>query len=385
MSHNTLNIEERKEPVLFTKHAKYFIRFLNVLPARLASHDCTRPTIAFYSVCGLDVLNSLHLLTPQMRKDIIEWIYTGLVEPYENEPCRGGFQGSRVKINSDDKQLLDSIRCYQWGHLAMTYTSICVLITLGDDLSRLNRQSIVDGVATNQRSDGSFSACINGCESDMRFVYCAAAICHLLDYWGNVDKDKMYSFIKDSIRYDYGVSQSGEGESHGGTTFCAIAALHLSGQLGRLDEKTLEGIKRWCLFRQIDGFQGRPNKPVDTCYSFWIGATLRILNAFTLTDYIENRKYILETQDTIVGGFSKWAQSSTDPFHTYFGICGLSFLEEPGLATVMPSLNIAMPAYKRLQQLHAQWRTNSTDDKYFNSTKEHESDTDTITSPLIKA
>lgn len=41
---------------------------------------------------------------------------------------------------------------------------------------------------------------------------------------------------------------------------------------------------------QIDGFQGRPNKPVDTCYSFWIGASLKILNAFHLTDYEENRR-----------------------------------------------------------------------------------------------
>lgn len=29
----------------------------------------------------------------------------------------------------------------------------------------------------------------------MRFVFCAAAICHLLDYWGDVDKEKMFQFI----------------------------------------------------------------------------------------------------------------------------------------------------------------------------------------------
>ena len=28
--------------------------------------------------------------------------------------------------------------------------------------------------------------------------------------------------------------------------------------------------------RQQSGFQGRPNKPVDTCYSFWVGATLKV-------------------------------------------------------------------------------------------------------------
>lgn len=53
-------------------------------------------------------------------------------------------------------------------------------------------------------------------------------------------------------RYDFGFSQHLEGESHGGTTFCALAALQLSGQLHRFDEQTLEGIKRWLLFRQVN-------------------------------------------------------------------------------------------------------------------------------------
>lgn len=48
-------------------------------------------------------------------------------------------------LKTQDVQLLENARAYQWGHLAMTYTSIGVLITLGDDLSRLNRKSIVDG------------------------------------------------------------------------------------------------------------------------------------------------------------------------------------------------------------------------------------------------
>lgn len=101
----------------------------------------------------------------------------------------------------------------------MTYTSIGILVTLGDDLSRLDRKSIVDGklkpkpnkacrikiiylqsgVAAVQRQDGSFSACIDGSENDMRFVFCAAAICHMLDYWGDVNKEKMYEFIMNSI------------------------------------------------------------------------------------------------------------------------------------------------------------------------------------------
>lgn len=44
----------------------------------------------------------------------------------------------------------------------MTYTSIAVLAILGDDLSRLNRKAIIEGVAAVQRADGSFSASVEG-------------------------------------------------------------------------------------------------------------------------------------------------------------------------------------------------------------------------------
>lgn len=144
---------------------------------------------------------------------------------------------------------------YKWGHLAMTYLGIAILLALGDDLSRLDRKAIIEGVAATQKPDGSFSASVEGTEHDMRFVYCAACICAMLDDWGTVDKAKMRDYILRSVRYDYGISQHYEMESHGGTTFCAIAALDLSGQLADLPLRMREGMKRWLIMRQLDGFQ----------------------------------------------------------------------------------------------------------------------------------
>lgn len=89
-----------------------------------------------------------------------------------------------------------------------------------------------------------------------------------------------------------------------------------------------EGLKKWCLLRQKTGFQGRPNKPADTCYSFWIGASLQVrvsvwrfqyythdtstivltvqlLGAAHLVDRFWNRRYVLSTQEEY-GGFAKW-------------------------------------------------------------------------------
>lgn len=110
--------------------------------------------------------------------------------------------------------------------------------------------------------------------------------------------------------------------------------------------------------RQVSGFQGRPNKPVDTCYSFWIGGTLRLLDALEMVDFGENRKYIMSTQDNIIGGFRKWPDGNmTDPMHTYLGLCGLSLMNEEGLSPIQPSLNVTERAYKYLKKIHETWNS----------------------------
>lgn len=274
-----------------------------------SSLNMNRVTLAFFAVCGLDVLNSLDLLSEKRRREICDWIYrfqiVSNVDDDDNntdgssgdvsKSC-SGFQGSSTLniLNSDPKTC--GSEKYKWGHLAMTYTGISMLITLGDDLTRLNRKAIVEGVAAVQRDDGSFSASIEGNEHDMRFVYCAAAICNMLDDWGTVDKKLMAEYIKKSIvrlqtkqffsnftrilyacqmtfeilkfnyfpkfhftrlqqRYDCGVSQHYDMESHGGTTFCAIAALHLSEQIDILPETTRDRLIRWLVFRQVTFFR----------------------------------------------------------------------------------------------------------------------------------
>lgn len=157
--------------------------------------------------------------------------------------------------------------------------------------------------------------------------------------------------------YDYGIAQCPELESHGGTTFCALATLSLTNQLDKLSEQQVEGLKRWLLFRQVDGFQGRPNKPVDTCYSFWVGASLKMLDVLQFSNYGNNRRYVYETQDTVVGGFSKWPDTCTDPMHTYLGLAGLSLIGESGLIEIEPTLNITKRAYEHLKSLHAKWES----------------------------
>jgi geranylgeranyl transferase type-1 subunit beta len=156
--------------------------------------------------------------------------------------------------------------------------------------------------------------------------------------------------------YEGAIGQGPGLEAHGGSTYCAIAALVLMDRLDVFSPDQLDKLQRWLLLRQINGFQGRPNKPDDTCYSFWVGASLRVrlfrkqfhlklifglkilkycciykwkidkpaiflqlLGASQFIDEKRNRDYILSTQHDYTGGFSKWSDTQPDPLHTYFG------------------------------------------------------------------
>lgn len=47
--------------------------------------------------------------------------------------------------------------------------------------------------------------------------------------------------------------------------------------------------------RQQNGYHGRPNKPVDTCYSFWVGATLKVREALDIYTRLKLVQDLLHT------------------------------------------------------------------------------------------
>ena len=116
-------------------------------------------------------------------------------------------------------------------------------------------------------------------------------------------------------------------EGHGGSTFCGTAALVL---LGKLDEvlsinEWRKDLIRWCTHRQVGGMQGRPNKNEDTCYSYWIGGTLRLLSR---QDDLLDRKalvtYIMNCQQPKMGGFSKLIGMYPDILHSFYSLAWLT-------------------------------------------------------------
>ncbi|KAF3393814.1 Geranylgeranyl transferase type-1 subunit beta [Penicillium rolfsii] len=99
------------------------------------------------------------------------------------------------------------------------------------------------------------------------------------------------------------------------------------------------------------GFNGRCNKLADTCYSFWNGAALMMLDRYGVIDGARNRQYLLEKTQHLVGGFGKGVGDLPDLLHSYFGLVSLAFQGEAGLARVDPALVATERTVEHLKSL----------------------------------
>lgn len=114
-------------------------------------------------------------------------------------------------------------------------------------------------------------------EVDVRGTYTVVAIAALL----NLLTPELTAGVADyALRcqtYEGGFGGEPGAEAHGGYVFCAVAALCILREGHRID---LPALEKWLVDRQLPregGFQGRANKLVDGCYSFWQGGTAGIL------------------------------------------------------------------------------------------------------------
>lgn len=91
----------------------------------------------------------------------------------------------------------------------------------------------------------------------------------------------------------------------------------------------------WCIQRQHGlegGLDGRTNKLVDACYSFWVGALFPLVELLNeSTTPLFNREalehYILRIAQEDNGGFKDKPGKNVDFYHTNYSLAGLSILE----------------------------------------------------------
>ncbi|XP_010554601.1 PREDICTED: geranylgeranyl transferase type-1 subunit beta [Tarenaya hassleriana] len=336
-------------PDVFEKdrHVMFLEMMYELLPYHYQSQEINRLTLAHFVISGLRFLGAID----RVDKDVVaSWVLSFQARPgYSAAPDNGqlyGFHGSRSSQFPVDK---NGVLTHNGSHLASTYCALAILKNIGHDFSNFDSESLLLSMRNLQQPDGSFMPIHIGGEMDLRFVYCAAAICYMLDDWRGMDREKAKNYILNCQSYDGGFGLVPGSESHGGGTYCAIASLRL---MGFIEDDLLSNntscsiidpsmLLNWCLQRQASdgGFQGRPNKPSDTCYAFWIGAVLKLLGASELIDENSLRGFLLTCQYKY-GGFSKFPRELPDLYHSYYGYTAFALLEEPSLNPLCPELGI---------------------------------------------
>lgn len=334
------------------RHLRYFAYCLKHLPSGYDKLDTNRLTLVHFAVQSLDLLGMIPdephdnvCLDEQAmkkrgcvdKKAVIEWLY-GL------QAKSGGFLGGTFlgPCSGNDGY------GFEHGHIAMTYTALCVLAALGDDLSRINRTGIIRMMQKLQRDDGSFQCVEVGSEHDMRFLYCACSIAYMLNDWSGVDTERAVAYVRACRAYDGGIALIPGQEGHGGSTFCGVASLMLMNRINVLDQDD-EGnpndwkaqLIHWCVHRQVGGMQGRPNKAQDTCYSFWIGGTLALLQNKDLLDHSCLREYVFKCQ-TRMGGFGKIEGVLPDVLHSFYSMAWLSISPNESIHPPLRELNCTL-------------------------------------------
>lgn len=172
----------------------------------------------------------------------------------------------------------------QLPNILPTYAAILSIITLGSEegYKMINREKMYEFLMQrrNPAIKGSFLVHEKG-ECDMRGAYTAMIIADVLNIMTDELKDGVGDYISSLQTYEGGLGATTHEEAHGGYTFCGFAGLCLIGEAHKVD---LHKLTWWACSRQLSsegGFNGRTNKVVDACYTFWVGALFHLVNIAT--------------------------------------------------------------------------------------------------------
>ncbi|CAE6517485.1 unnamed protein product [Rhizoctonia solani] len=288
-------------------HIALNYRCLGGLGSGAVEADDSRMAVAFYSLASMDLYGVVNSKSNEKdREEWVQWIWAQYIQtPDASLKKEASIQGA--------------------PNLIMTYAAILTLAILRDDFSKLDKSALLQFVASRQNADGSFSAAHHHIVGDLRVLYTAFVICYLLDDWTRIDVPGALSFINRCRSYEGGYGQSPDQEAHGGTTYCALASLFLCPLVDGtgLTHRSKRATIRWLSHHQTTGFCGRTGKTPDSCYSFWCGASLKILEAPECVDAEANAAFISECQFQF-GGIAKVPDDRPDPLHSYLSIASLA-------------------------------------------------------------
>ncbi|XP_075146075.1 farnesyl transferase beta subunit [Haematobia irritans] len=298
------------------EHQRFLECMLQRLPPNYECLDSSRPWCIYWILQAAQMLN--FTFSPETLDQVVAFL----------EKCRhpqGGFAGGPG----------------QYPHLAPTYAAVNSLAMIGslNAFRAIDRDSLEKFLFAVREPDGSFRLHVDG-ETDVRGAYCAVSVAKLTNMpEATLSRlfDKTGDWIASCQTYEGGFGGAPDLEAHGGYTFCGIAALALLNEGHKCDQ---EQLLKWTLQRQMayeGGFQGRTNKLVDGCYSFWVGATIPITQAImnndgkplkkALFDVGALQEYILLCCQKSNGGLIDKPGKPQDLYHTCYTLSGMAIAQ----------------------------------------------------------
>lgn len=306
---DTLPVLNRKKTVNFLR------RGLSELSEGYQCLDASRPWLVYWILHSLELLGES--LTPQEKSEC-----TSFLARCQNP--EGGFGGGPGQVS----------------HLAPTYAAVNSLAIIGTEeaLAVVDRPSFASWLNKLRCSDGAFLMHVDG-ELDIRGVYCALSAARLTNVYSRDLFARTDQWLLRCQTYEGGFGGVPGMEAHGGYSFCGLAAMMLMKRekLLNIDNLLLWGVNRQ--MRLEGGFQGRTNKLVDGCYSFWQGGMFPLLHKvlYDGTDTKEKlplnhwlfsqeglQEYLLICCQDPRGGLVDKPGKSRDFYHTCYTLSGLS-------------------------------------------------------------
>ncbi|KAI8062189.1 terpenoid cyclases/protein prenyltransferase alpha-alpha toroid [Gongronella butleri] len=295
------------------KHISYLTRGLEHLGQYMVVLDASRPWLVYW------ITHSLDLLGYQFPNETIQRGITTLAACQHPD---GGFGGGPTQL----------------AHLATTYAAVNSLAIFGtkEAYDVIDRQKLYNFLMRMKQPDGSFTMHEGG-EIDIRGSYCALSVATLTNLMTPELTANCGDFVVRSQTFEGGIGPHPGVEAHNGYTFCGVAAIELVGEMHRLD---MDKFTKWCCERQMQlegGFQGRTNKLVDGCYSFWGSGDFPLIRAewmrqgIAQEDYLFDREalqeYLLLCCQADRGGLIDKPGKGPDHYHTCYGLSGLTIAQ----------------------------------------------------------
>lgn len=280
----------------------------------------------YWGVMALAIMNSLDALP---KEEVIDFVMS----------CYDERTGGFAAFPGHDAHVLTTLSGLQ----------ILFIYDRMDLVDGPKRQQTIDFVLGLRLPDGSFKGDSFG-EVDTRFVFVSVYILTLLEHLSPEVAEEAANFISDCKNFDGGYGMYPGAESHAAQVYTCVGTLALCDALDRVTTNTTS----WLSERQVlpsGGFNGRPEKLPDVCYSWWVLLSLAIMSKEHWISFEALEAFILNCQDLEAGGFADRPDNQTDVYHTCFALAGLGlmFPEKYGFLGVDPILCLPTSAEARLK------------------------------------